>query len=110
MQPNTDGYRPGSATLLGFVLGTFIGLLFGNLALGMIFGFFIGARSFHSWPLVALEAVSSVLMMLGIDTGTSTSRSIDTCQTFGKGPIFNFAVSPGSTGYPRRESNARPAD
>ena len=43
MQPNTDGYRPGSATLLGFVLGTFIGLLFGNLALGMIFGFFIGA-------------------------------------------------------------------
>ena len=43
MQPNLNGYRPGSATLLGFVLGTFIGLLFGNLALGMIFGFFIGA-------------------------------------------------------------------
>jgi F0F1-type ATP synthase assembly protein I len=43
MQPNTNGFRPGGATLLGFVLGTFLGLLFGKLALGMIFGFFIGA-------------------------------------------------------------------
>jgi hypothetical protein len=42
MQPSQKPYKPGHWVFLGFVLGTFIGILFGKLALGMIFGFFVG--------------------------------------------------------------------
>jgi len=35
-------YKPGQWILVGTALGAFIGILLGKLALGMIFGFFIG--------------------------------------------------------------------
>lgn len=35
-------YKPGTWIVLGIVLGAFIGLLFSKLALGGIFGFFLG--------------------------------------------------------------------
>jgi len=35
-------YKPGTWIVLGIVLGAFIGLLFSTLALGAIFGFFLG--------------------------------------------------------------------
>ncbi|QNP42255.1 hypothetical protein [Lysobacter solisilvae (ex Woo and Kim 2020)] len=42
MQPNAKPYRAGHWVVAGTILGTFVGILFGKLALGMIFGFFIG--------------------------------------------------------------------
>jgi hypothetical protein len=36
-------YKRGTYVGLGLALGTFIGILLNKLALGMIFGFFIGA-------------------------------------------------------------------
>lgn len=43
MQPSKQPYKPGHWVSLGFMLGTFIGIVFDKLALGMIFGFFVGA-------------------------------------------------------------------
>jgi hypothetical protein len=42
MEPASKPYKPGSWIGYGTLLGTFIGILLGKLALGMIFGFFIG--------------------------------------------------------------------
>jgi len=42
MQPSNKPYKPGQWILMGTALGAFIGILLGKLALGMIFGFFIG--------------------------------------------------------------------
>ena len=42
MQPVKKPYRPGHWIVVGTILGTFIGILLSKLALGMIFGFFLG--------------------------------------------------------------------
>ena len=42
MQPSHKPYMPGRWVFLGFALGTLLGILFDKLALGMIFGFFVG--------------------------------------------------------------------
>lgn len=42
MQLKQKTYKPGRWVALGVALGTFAGLLFGKLALGMIFGLFLG--------------------------------------------------------------------
>lgn len=42
MEPTQKPYKPGHWIVLSTVLGTFMGLLFWKLALGMIFGFFLG--------------------------------------------------------------------
>lgn len=42
MQPTKKPYKPGQWILMSTALGAFIGILLGKLALGMIFGFFIG--------------------------------------------------------------------
>lgn len=39
---NRKPYKPGAGIVMGIVLGAFIGLLFSKLALGAIFGFFLG--------------------------------------------------------------------
>lgn len=43
MQTANKPYKPGQWILLGTALGTFGGILLDSLALGMIFGFFLGA-------------------------------------------------------------------
>lgn len=43
MASGANTYRPGHYTGLGFLIGLFVGILADQLALGMIFGFFIGA-------------------------------------------------------------------
>ena len=42
MNPEPKPYRSGQWTVSGIVVGSFLGLIFGKLALGAIFGFFIG--------------------------------------------------------------------
>lgn len=42
MQPTQKPYKPGSAILIGLVLGAFVGLLLSKLALGAIFGLVAG--------------------------------------------------------------------
>jgi len=42
MQPSHKPYTPGRWVFLGVVVGTFLGILFDKLALGMIFGLFVG--------------------------------------------------------------------
>ncbi len=55
MQPSNKLYKPGRGVFLGFALGTFLGILFNELALGMIFGFFVGV-AVDSWRRKAASA------------------------------------------------------
>ena len=42
MSDSQKPYKPGTWIVLGPVLGSFLGLVFGKFALGMSFGFFAG--------------------------------------------------------------------
>ncbi len=46
-QPRSKPFESGHWTMLGAVLGAFLGLLFGKSALGLIFGFFGGILTAH---------------------------------------------------------------
>ncbi|KRA33791.1 hypothetical protein ASD68_12635 [Rhodanobacter sp. Root627] len=60
MQPTKKPYRPGHWIVVGTILGTFIGILLGKLALGMIFGFFLGAMiDAHKRKSIAVPAKES---------------------------------------------------
>jgi F0F1-type ATP synthase assembly protein I len=59
MQQSNNLYKPGRGVFLGIVLGTFLGILFNKLALGMIFGFFVGV-AVDSWRRKAASASKEI--------------------------------------------------